>query len=403
MINGICRFVQAKNLITLMQKSLFLIVLLLILFSFSGTAQVATQIRTYVDSTEAQVVNGRKLLIQKLTQNNDHQANEIYQYLSGLRKENNSEAFNYTENIYASLLLGNWNQLINYLKQYRQANSQYPYPANDPLVKVLYDRLTRVADSLMAESQQSGLDTESQKVIALLLQYIKNGAPDDKYDRMYHSYKREYRTSAYGDFVNSYLPAATIKGSVSLGGGPGAIFPTGRLGEKFSPTLKSCFSLDFSINKAFVSLYVTGAGFNLKEPLLALSDTDSLFFSTEDTFSYFEGGMKAGYFLVRNNWLQVAPYFNISATNLESNLFKEEEDDGRELGVMNSFTFGPGVHTALKLYQYDQKDMRGFPNMFYFALKMDAGYNMAAHYEQKYFKGNTPGFIVGIVYGIGHF
>lgn len=386
-----------------MQKTHILTLLLLILFFFNGAAQVANEINSYADGTEAQVIKGRKLLIQMLTQKEDHKANEVYQYLSSLKAENQMAAFNYTENIYANLLLGNWPALISCMQECEQKNSRYPYPTNDHLAEVLYDRLLPVTDSLLLESQKSGLDTESQKVVALLLYQLKNGTPDDKYDRMYRSYKRAFRQSEYSNFVNNYLPAATIKGSVSLGGGPGAIFPTGRLGEKFSPTLKSCFSLDFSIHKAFVSIYITGAGFNLKEPLLALSATDSLFFSTEDTFSYFEGGMKAGYFLVRNNRLQVAPYFNISATNLESNLFKEEEDDDRELGVMNSLTFGPGVHTALKLYQYDQKDMRGFPNMFYFALKMDAGYNMAAKYEQKYFKGNTPGFMVGIVYGIGHF
>lgn len=386
-----------------MKNTFLLNILLLVLFSFNAQAQIANEIKTYVDSAEVQAVNGRKLLIQKLKEKDDKKANEIYQYLSGLSTETNSAAFNYTENIYANLLLGNWNTLITYMQQYKQKISIFTYPANDPLSRVFYDRISTVTDSLMLKSQESGLDKESQKVIQLTLHLLKVGTADAEYDRLYKAFKQEYKPSAYNDFVTNYLPAATVKASMSLSGGSGIIFPTGKLGDSFSPNALGNFSIDFSINKVYVSLYLTGSGLRLKSPFSAASDIDTLFFDKNESFTYLEGGMKTGYFLLRNNWVQVAPYVNISGTNLESERFDDEEENEKEFAVLNSFTFGPGIHTAVKLYQNSKTDVNGYQNLYFFALKVDAGYNFHAKYDQKFFKGNTPNVMVGIVMGIGNF
>ncbi|HET6557753.1 MAG TPA: hypothetical protein VFG54_10600 [Prolixibacteraceae bacterium] len=386
-----------------MQKSLFLTILLLILFLFNGEAQIANEIKAYVDSTEVQVINGRKLLIQKLTEKDDHKAKEIYLYLSALSTDNNSAAFNYTENIYANLLFENWNTLITYMQEYRQKISTFTYPANDPLARVFYDRISTVTDSLMLESQESGLDKESQKVIQLTLHLLKVRTADPEYDRLYKAFRQEYKQSVYSDYVTSYLPAASVKASMSFSGGSGIIFPTGKLGDSFSPNARGNFSIDFSVNKVYVSFYLTGSGLHLKSPFTATSQSDTLFFDNDESFSYLEGGMKTGYFLLRNKWLQVAPYVNISGTTLESKRFDDEEENDKEFAVLNSFTFGPGIHTAIKLYENTKTDVNGYQNLYFFSLKVDAGYNLHAKYDQKLFKGNTPNVMVGLVMGIGNF
>lgn len=386
-----------------MKGTLLLNFLLLVLFSFNAEAQIANEIRTYVDSTEVQVINGRKLLIQKLMDKDDKKAKEIYLYLSGLSADNNSAAFNYTENIYANLLFENWNTLITYMQEYRQKSSTFTYPVNDPLARVLYDRVSIVTDSLMLKSQESGLDRESQKVVQLTLHLLKVRTADPEYDRLLKAFRQEYKHSAYSDFVTGYLPAATVKASMTFSGGSGIIFPTGKLADSFSPNALGNFSIDFSVNKVYVSFYLTGAGLRLKQPFYAASQSDILFFDKEESFSYFEGGMKTGYFLLRNKWLQAAPYANISGTTLESDRFDDEEENDKEFSVLNSFTFGPGIHTAIKLYQNSKTDINGYQNQYFFALKVDAGYNFHAKYDQEFFKGNTPNVMVGLVMGIGIF
>lgn len=386
-----------------MQKTHILTLLLFILFSFHAKAQIADEIKTYVDSTEVQVINGRKLLIQKLTDKDDKKAKEIYLYLSGLQTDDHSAAFNYTENIYANLFFENWNTLITYMKEYRQKISTFTYPVNDPLSRVFYDRIATVTDSLILKSKESGLDMESQKVIQLTLHLLKVRTADAEYDRLYKAFRQEYKESAYMDYVTNYLPAATVKASMSLSGGSGIIFPTGKLGDSFSPNALGTFSIDFSVNKVYVSFYLMGSGLRLKQPFSAASQTDTLFFDKNESFSYLEGGMKTGYFVLRNNWLQVAPYVNISGTTLESERFDDVDENDKEFAVLNSFTFGPGIHTAIKLYQNSKTDVNGYQNLYFFALKVDAGYNLHAKYDQKFFKGNAPNVMVGLVMGIGNF
>jgi len=386
-----------------MKKAFFLNIVFLILLSIQANAQIADEIKSYVDSTEIIVLNGRKLLVQKLTEKDDKKAREIYQYLSDLSSESNYKAFNYTENIYANLLMGNWNTLITYMKEYSQKIRTFTYPSTDPLDKVLYDRLMPVTDSLLSECKESGLDRESQEVILLMLHILKSGKVDDQYDHLYNSFQKEYKQSAYKDFVNNYLPKATFKGSMTFSVGSGMIVPTGKLADNFSSNAIGHFSWDFSFNKVYISLYFNGSGLHLKEPFYVTSETDSLYFNKHESFSYVEGGLKTGYFLLRNKKFQVAPYVKIAGTTLESTRFEDADDDDREYAPVNSFTYGPGIHAAWKLYENKKRDVNGLRSPFFFAIKADAAYNFIAKYDDKYFKGNTQIISLGIIYGIGEF
>lgn len=386
-----------------MKKVLFLNLAFFILLSIQATAQIANEIKSYVDSTEVLVHNGRKMFIQKLTEKDDKKAREIYLYLSDLKSESNYKAFDYTENIYANLLLGNWNMLVTYMKEYGQKIRTFTYQANDPLDKVLYDRLFPVTDSILSESEKSGLDRESQKVIQLMLYIIKSGKVDESYNHLYNAFMKEYKQSEYRNFVSDYLPRATVKGSMTFSGGSGIISPTGNLAKNFSSNAMGHFSLDFSISKVYVSLYFNGSGLHLKQPFYATSDTDSLYFKKDESFSYVEGGLKTGYFLLRNKKFQVAPYVKIAGTTLESTRFDDPDDDDREYKPVNSFTYGPGIHAAWKLYENNKNNNYGMQSGFFFAIKADAAYNLNAKFDEKYFKGNTQVITLGIIYGIGDF
>ncbi|MGE5393624.1 MAG: hypothetical protein ACM3P1_02715 [Candidatus Saccharibacteria bacterium] len=386
-----------------MKKTLFFNLLFLVLVSVQATAQIANEIKSYVDSTEVLVHNGRKLFIQKLTEKDDKKAREIYQYLSDLKSESNYKAFDYTENIYSNLLLGNWNTLITYMKEYDQKIRTFTYAANDPLDKVLFDRIFPLTDSIKSESEKSGLDKESQKVIELMLHIIKTGAVDEQYNHLYNAFMKEYKQSDYRNFVTKYLPRATVKGSMTFSGGSGVIAPTGNLANNFSSNAMGHFSLDFSISKVYVSLYFNGSGLHLKQPFYVTSDTDSLYFNKNESFSYVEGGLKTGYFLLRNKKFQVAPYVKIAGTTLESTRFEDPDDDDREYKPVNSFTYGPGIHAAWKLYENNRKNTNGMQPVYFFAIKADAAYNLVAKYDEKYFKGNAQVITIGIIYGIGEF
>lgn len=378
-------------------------ILLLILLSFQAKAQIEQEIKSFVDSTEIIVNNGRKMMMVKLSDKNDQKAKEIYQYLSSITADKNSAAFDYTEDIYTNLLVGDWHTASSLMKDYTEKTKKHFYPKDNQLTTILYDRVSQASDSLLAESQKSGLDEESKKVIELILHLTKTRAIDPEYNQLLKEYHKQYKESGYKEFLKNYLPGIKARASMALSLGSGMILPMSNLADNFSSNASFNLSMDININKIYTSFYLTGSNLHLKVPFSVRSETDSLAFSKDESFHYLEGGMKAGYFLVRSDRFHVAPFVTISGTVLESTRFDDVEDDDREYPVINSFSYGPGIHTEFKLKEYNKTDVYGDPLKSFLSIKLDAGYNFIAKYDEKVFKGNIPTVTFALVWGMGNF
>lgn len=386
-----------------MKRNLLLSIFLLVLIGFPAKAQIENEINAYVDTTELIIKNGRKLFIKTLKEKDNPKATEIYQYLESVGTANVYAAFDYNENLLASVVLGNWNTTIAYMKEFRQRAQKAVYPSADQLLMTLQERLSEGNDSLLLALNDAMVDDESKRIIELFLHLVKAGTADEQYNQLLKQYHQDYRQPAYTDFLNGYLPRVKAKIGYGVSIGPVMVFPTESLAENFASHSALGMALDFNINRIFSSLYMMGGGLPLKIPFSATSTTDSLSFTKKEKFHYLEMGVKAGYFIVRNDSFHLSPYVSLAYTSLESKRFKDTKDDDREYKVIDSFSYGPGIHSEIKLSESKTRPLNNYREESYWSIKLDAGYNMIGKFNDSHFIGNTFNVSLAIVMGTGTF
>lgn len=386
-----------------MKRNLLISIFLVVGLALSTKAQIENEINAYVDTTEVIIKNGRKLLIKTLMEKDDPKAREIYLYLESIGSATVLSAFDYNETLFAGAALGNWDTMIAYMKEFRQRAQKSVYPSADQLLITLQERLSEGNDSLRLVLNEAALDEESKRIVELFLYATKAGATDEHYQRLLKQYHRDYRQSAYKDFLNNYLPRVRAKAGFGVSAGPAMIFTTKNLAENFSSSAAVGMTLDFNINKVFSSLYMIGGGLPLEIPFSAISATDSLSFIKKEKFHYLEMGIKAGYFIVRNNRFHLAPYVSMAYTSLESKRFDDTKDDDREYKVIDSFSYGPGIHSEIKLSESKKRHKNIYEEDTYWSIKLDAGYNMIPTFDEPVFMGNTFNVSLAIVMGTGTF
>lgn len=386
-----------------MKRNLLISILLVVLSALSTNAQIEHEINAYVDTTEVIIKNGRKLFIKTIKEKDDPKAREIYQYLESLGSTIVLSAFDYNENLFASAVLGNWNTTLSYMQEFRQRTQKSVYPSADQLLMILQERLSRENDSLLLSLNATAIDSESKKIVELFLYAAKMGAADVHYNRLLKQFHKDYRHSAYTDFLNDYLPRVKPKAGFGMSAGPGMVMPQGSLANHFSHGTGGDLSFDFNINKVYTSIYLLGSGLALKTPFTAISSTDTLSFTNAEKFHYFEVGGKAGYFIVRNNRFHLAPYLSLGQTKLESKRFDNSKDDDREYKVVNSLSYGSGIHSEIKLSESKKRHTNVQKEDTYWSIKLDAGYNMINKFADAHFIGNTFNISLAIVMGSGSF
>ena len=114
-----------------MKRFIVLISVFWLFSSFQMKAQILDEIKSYVDSSEFIVNNGRKMLINKIAENEYEKTREIYIYLTDLTAGNNYSAFSYTEDLWINILVGSWENIteimINYNQEGHKKIRAYPY------------------------------------------------------------------------------------------------------------------------------------------------------------------------------------------------------------------------------------------------------------------------------------
>ncbi len=375
---------------------------LIMLISPHTKAQIEEEIKAFIDSTEAIVNNGRKMLLHTISEKNYTKSKEVYQYLSKITENRNYSAFNINEDLYFNFLIGDWNKINELMLDIEKQHTKVNYPATPDIEYFLYEECTQDYDSLLRVCKESNIDIESKKIIELFVIVIKPGTVREEYNTKLKEFKNEYKASKYDDFLTNYMPGMSYKTSIGFAFGSGMVFPTKDIALDFKPNISLNMSMDVNINRVYSSLYMNGGGLRLKNPFTVYYESDSMNFSQDEAFSYLDMGLKGGYFVVRSKNFHFAPYGSISGSYLKSNQY-ETADDDLEYEIFDSFVMGAGIHSEVRLKSFFKPYSTLDPTTNYFSLKLDAGYNYLVKHKDNISSGSTPYVMLAIVWAIGEF
>lgn len=377
-------------------------ILIIVIFPFHLYSQIEDEIRAFVDTSEVIVQQGRRLMLKELNNDNLVKTREIYDYLTKLTKDGPYAAFYYNEDLFINILTNDW-ESVNKLMLDIDFRNQMVYPGSGDLVQKLTAMISQNSQSVTLSCESSTIDEQPKMLIMALLTYLESEEGDEEYNALLSAYKKKYPNHRYESFERKIMPSKSIKASWGITLGSGMVFPTGDLGMDFSQNVSYNFGMDVNIQKVYSSLYIHGASLQLQRPFNVVSDYDTLSFSLNEDFEYFEGGLKGGYFLVRSNRFHLSPYVSLLASSLESTKYSDPEDDDLEYEIFNSFAYGAGLHTEFKIYEFGKNNHYYNNPDTYISIKLDAGYNKIAKFKDKTSIGDFPYFNLAFVLGMGKF
>jgi hypothetical protein len=381
------------------------ILFLIILISTCGiNAQIENEIKSYVDSTEIMINNGRRLLLQKIQEKEYGKAAEIFNYLKDKSSMNKCQAFSFNEELYISCLISDWANFLNRAEQFGQVQDEKNcYPDKFKINELLYKEVAANADKLLENARKDELSQEDDALLDMYFYLLSKGSRDEIYDRKINSFKKQFSQSRYANFVKNYLPEPEVRAGLTYAMGATEIFPTGNMKQYFDAGTAFSFSMDFCLNKLYLSLFFNVGNLNIKKSFTPITSDYIYHFYPEDKFSYFDGGLACGY-LLRGKYVHFSPFLSIGGSTLESMLFKDPDDDDKEFKIYDSFIFGPGIHTEFKLHEFKINNTNYYGSPFgYLSLRLDGGYNIITSTKYDPAKGNSFYAKATLVFGIGKF
>lgn len=160
--------------------------------------------------------------------------------------------------------------------------------------------------------------------------------------------------------------------------------------------------MDVNIDRLFTSLYLHGSNLKSTVPLIAITPRDTLFFVSGDKFSYLDVGIRFGYFVLRSKRFHIAPFLSASGSFHQSKLYENPRDNNLEVRIFNTFTYGAGLHTEVKLHEYSNPNNYGL-NKGYLSFKLDAGCSKMSKIKTLAKDGAMPYLMLAFGMGFGQF
>ncbi len=385
-----------------MKKAWFLLLLGLIV-SGALRSQIRSEILSFVDSTEMLVHQGRRMIINELNNNNSEKAKVIYEHLKEATKNSAYDAFYYVEDLYINLLTADWPATEKLFKAYDHKARQQLFPKSPEMASILFTMVQDRKPMILASSRDEGMEAEAWQLLDLLLYYTSNDRDDQEFNKKLSTYRKTYKPSSYPEFVKHFVPGRLYTSAFNVSLGSGVVIPMGDLSNYFSSNATFNMGMDVNVDRIFSSLYLQVSGLPSKLPLIAITPYDTLFFEKGDRFTYLDAGLKGGYFVVRNKRFHLAPYLSVSGSSLQSNVYDDPRDNKREAYIFNTFTYGAGLHSEVKLYEYSSSNIYGVPTVGYLSLKFEAGYNKMNRIKTLATDGAASYFIMAFVMGFGQF
>ncbi|HAZ04979.1 MAG: hypothetical protein A2W95_13450 [Bacteroidetes bacterium GWA2_40_14] len=377
----------------------------LILATFSLSAQIENEIRSYVDSSEIIIRNGRRYLEKNLMDRNFSKATEVYNFLADKTENKIYLAFSYDEDLGLNLLLKNFSDLSNKAINYSQYFPKYTHNPEINLYPAIQEQLVKQEKEVSSAIAQSGLSDEDKDMLYIFLYLVVADKADDMYYSQMKEFHKKYPQTKYFDFINNYLPRVRARVSSAYGFGVSGVFPTGKLGEGFKSNVNFNLCWDFNIGKVYSSLYMQAGALKVKTPFSVNNSVQTITFDEDENFTYLDAGVLVGYFAVRNEHIHVAPFGAIMGTSLTSNMYDNPDDEKYELDIISSFTAGLGLKTEIKLFDYEMHNFygNGYGQKSYVSLKFEGGYNVIAKTEFDEFDGDVAYVRATLMWGFGSF
>ena len=165
---------------------------------------------------------------------------------------------------------------------------------------------------------------------------------------------------------------------IALFGGATQIFPTGGLGNYFTPATAANAGMAFRLgDRLSVDFMITFAAISrLNKPLRCSETGHSRDFQKGDRFFFNELSFPIGYALIgdRDSRFTLSPFVNMGATWVGSRDRNDDEDD--RFDVVNAFKVGPGLRADFLIF--------GTVN-----LRLDIGYNIPVSFNYTPARGNV--------------
>ena len=376
-------------------------------------------IKSFVDTTELLVNNGRRMILHNVRTGDFEKVAEIYEFLNERTSAYNCDVFTRDEIMHITILTNNWNEFLTRAEHFSNMTRRNPIcyqPREFSLSETLRLAVRGNASQLFEDVLMADLTLEDKELLEIYLYFIGNNSrADEAYSEKLRNFKKNYPQSRYNNFIRQHLPIEQRRQpskrqqpfefprlAFTFGVGATGIFPTGNLNSYFAPAPATAISMDLYISNFFLGLQVNG-GFSMKlqTPLLSDATGYNQNFQKDERFSYKDIGVPVGYIVAQNRWLQFAPYINFGGTILESNLYTSQDND-LEFKIFDSFVIGPGLRTEIKLFGFRMKDkMIDIPASI--NLRFDVGYNIPVKYEFPPAKGNVFYTRMALVWWMGKF
>ncbi|MDP4276851.1 MAG: hypothetical protein Q8914_04365 [Bacteroidota bacterium] len=385
-----------------MKKNFIWLVLLGLLPVVNLSAQVEKEIRQFADSTEMMVNNGKRLINDRLDADDMSKVAEITDYLRNLKKTQHYNAFSFSEDMLLSLLSHDW-LYVDYLARNCQSLFAESYFQSDVnLINKLKSKFIAQAALIDSLAAVSTIDEPVKSLTHVLCYLYCTKKIDDKWNNVLVPFKKSYGNDNYKDFIRSYLPGIYRKSSVSFSIGATIPSLTGNLGSTFDRSTGFMISTDFNLSSIYLSLSIQGSGSSIRTPMTAETTSGSVDFSQGDQFRLSNYGLLLGYFLIRNDHVQLAPYFNVGACSLISDIYPDAKDDDKEVKVYDCFSPGFGLHAEYKLFTWGAPNNRSDRMPGYLSFRCEAGLNYLTNMPSPFY-GHLKYVNLTVVWGMGDF
>lgn len=397
----------------IMKKLYYIMIIMATLIPVLANGQIDEEIREFanneLNSTQDTLLvyydNGRLMLVNCLYEDNFERVVEIKDFLEELSKDSVFTPFSYHEEFAIFLLTKQWDSLnmhILNIRHYYENFKPVKYPGVF-MINVLSDKIRSEADNLVPAIVHSGLDPEAVEVLMIVMNYM-HGEPDsDAWRERRKAFVENNPSSSYKPFLERFFPGGDLP-YVSMGFtvGGGATLLTGGLKRNYFGDATFNIDLNIDIHDFYGSFGFRLGSLKLKEPF---EINEPFEFSFEEGYN-FELGMiagKFGYNFIRNRNIHLAPYAYLSCAMLSSQLFNNDAE-GEEFYDMKAFSFGPGIHTEIKLYEFEYVALYGNnsnPMDNVITLQINTGYNYNLGFCRPEVKGNLIYFDIGLTYRMG--
>lgn len=368
-------------------------------------AQNTNEVKSNTEPINEIIDNGHELIIKQLVADKKDKANETYYSLQETAKKNNQLAFSYIDIIYINILTNNWDEGLKYAAQYKEKTKIDIIESDVKITNQLHGLIEKNNTTLEEELDDADITEADKDIIKLVLYAIENKTLGEEYENKLADHKTKYPNSEYTQFRKHFLPIPPVKFLYSIGVGTALIVPTGNFGDNFKSSTLFSFSMDVKYDWLYSSVYINYGNTKLKEDISYVTDLN---FSEGDKFSYFESGIQFGYLLVRNDWFHLAPYAAIAGSALQTNVQSNSNNDEPEYNFMNTFAYGGGLHTQVKLIEgfarpnyYNHYSVYPIQNSL--SLKCNIGYNFLNNCNCSSAKGDLFYAQVALVWGFGIF